>query len=184
MEANLNSHSVGTEWKIWDLHVHTPDSIRQEYGGNTDEVWERFIDDLEHVSPEIKVIGINDYWFLDGYKKVIEARRDGRLKNFETIFPVVEMRINQFGGSESNLSKVNLHVIFDPELEIETIQSQFLNALQAKMKLSLEDSQWKGVITKEALREMGQKIIDSVPEKIKNSTAAPLSRDSTISPYR
>ena len=174
MEANLDSHSVGTEWKIWDLHVHTPDSIRQEYGGNTDEVWERFIDDLEHVSPEIKVIGINDYWFLDGYKKVIKARRDGRLKNFEAIFPVVEMRLNQFGGSESNLSKVNLHVIFDPELEIETIQSQFLNALQAKMKLSLEDSQWKGVITKEALREMGQKIIDSVPEKIKKQYGSPL----------
>lgn len=174
MAANLDSHSVGTEWKIWDLHVHTPDSIRQEYGGNTEEVWEHFIDDLENVSPEIKVIGINDYWFLDGYKKVIEARQAGRLQNFEAIFPVVEMRINQFGGSESNLSRVNLHVIFDPELEIETIQSQFLNALQAKMKLSCEGSHWKGVITKEALREMGQEIIDSVPENIKKQYGSPL----------
>lgn len=26
------------------------------------------------------VIGINDYWFLDGYKRVIEARKSGLLR--------------------------------------------------------------------------------------------------------
>ena len=60
----------GSEWRKWDLHVHTPLSIEQEYGGNTPEKWERFISDLERLPSEIKVIGINDYIFIDGYKKV------------------------------------------------------------------------------------------------------------------
>ena len=39
----------GSEWRKWDLHVHTPLSIEQEYGGNTPENWERFISDLERL---------------------------------------------------------------------------------------------------------------------------------------
>jgi len=27
--------SRGSEWSKWDLHIHTPCSIVQEYGGNT-----------------------------------------------------------------------------------------------------------------------------------------------------
>ena len=122
----------GTAWRIWDLHVHTPASIVQGYGGNTDEVWSRFIDELENLPEDISVIGVNDYWFLNGYKRILHARRSGRLQNLEAIFPVVEMRLDQFGGTEGKLSRVNLHVVFDPELEPDVIQAQFLNALQPR----------------------------------------------------
>jgi hypothetical protein len=37
----------GTGWRIWDLHAHTPASIVNGYGGNSEEAWARFIDDLE-----------------------------------------------------------------------------------------------------------------------------------------
>ena len=37
----------GSEWSKWDLHIHTPCSIVQEYGGNTEEAWGKFISDLE-----------------------------------------------------------------------------------------------------------------------------------------
>lgn len=60
----------GSEWRKWDLHVHTPASIVQHYGENTEEIWEKYINDLENLPEEIKVLGINDYLFLDGYKKV------------------------------------------------------------------------------------------------------------------
>ena len=75
------------------------------------------------------VIGINDYWFLDGYKRVVEARESGRLQNLEAIFPVIELRLDHFGGTNGKLARVNLHVIFDPDLDPEVIQAQFINAL-------------------------------------------------------
>ena len=36
--------------------------------------WDEYIDALENLPEDIKVLGINDYWFLDGYKKVLEYK--------------------------------------------------------------------------------------------------------------
>ena len=41
--------------------THTPSSICQNYGGDTDEAWERYISDLESLPQEFSVLGINDY---------------------------------------------------------------------------------------------------------------------------
>ena len=155
----------GTSWRIWDLHVHTPSSLVQQYGKETEQVWARFIDELEALPADITVIGINDYWFIDGYRRVLAARKDGRLKNLEAIFPVVEVRLDQFGGTAGKLSRVNCHVVFDPDLDPELIQSQFLNALQPKVKLSpgYDALGWQGVITKPSLIDLGSRIKESVP---------------------
>lgn len=155
----------GTAWRIWDLHVHTPASIVQHYGADTDETWAQFIDELEALPEDMTVIGINDYWFLDGYKRVIEARKSGRLQNLEAIFPVIELRLDHFGGTDGNLARVNLHVIFDPDLDPEVIQAQFINALQPKMKLAPSHSSlgWQGVITRDSLTDLGHRIKESVP---------------------
>lgn len=155
----------GTAWRVWDLHVHTPASIVQHYGADTDETWAKFIDELENLPEDMTVIGINDYWFLDGYKRVIEARDSGRLKNLEAIFPVVELRLNHFGGTDGQLARVNLHVIFDPDLDPEVIQAQFINALQPKMKLAPSHASlnWQGVITRDSLADLGRRIKESVP---------------------
>ena len=72
----------GSEWNIWDLHVHTPESLVHNYKSSPDEaVWEKYIESLEALPKEIKVLGINDYIFIDGYRKVLEYRQKGRLKN-------------------------------------------------------------------------------------------------------
>lgn len=156
----------GTAWRIWDLHVHTPASIVQEYGGNTDEIWSRYLTELENLPEDIGVIGLNDYWFLDGYRRVFDAWRSGRFPNLDAIFPVVEMRLDQFGGTEGKLSRVNLHVVFDPELDPDVIQAQFLNALQPRLRLSPEHESlgWQGVITQDSLADLGSKVKESVPE--------------------
>lgn len=155
----------GTAWRIWDLHVHTPASIVQHYGADTDETWAKFIDGLESLPEDMTVIGINDYWFLDGYERVVKAQESGRLQNLAAVFPVIEMRLDHFGGTDGRLSKVNLHVIFDPSLGLDVIQAQFINALQPKIKLAPghETHNWRGVITRESLTDLGRSIKDSVP---------------------
>ena len=168
------SFTRGSEWRKWDLHIHTPLSIEQEYGGNTPENWERFISDLEGLPPEIKVIGINDYIFIDGYKKVLDEKRNGRLSNIELILPVIELRIDKFANvSESDpFKRVNFHIIFSNELTPEIIQEQFLNSLSCEYVLNSDlhdQSIWNGTITIKSITDLGQKIINSSNGKINGS---------------
>ena len=142
----------GSEWNKWDLHVHTPKSIIQNYGGDTPEAWEKFITDLEALPEEFKVIGINDYIFLDGYKKVMEYKNNDRLPNIELILPVIELRVNRFGNlsNDDPWKRVNLHVVFSNKLSPEEIEEQFLNAIQHSKKISpdVEGVDFVGVASK------------------------------------
>jgi hypothetical protein len=155
-----NKFIKGSEWRKWDLHVHTPKSIIQHYGGDTNENWEKFICDLENLSEEFKVIGINDYIFLDGYKKVLEYKESGRLKNIDLILPVIELRVDKFASlGDEAWKKINLHVIFSNEFLPEIIEAQFLNAIQHSIKISpeVEGVDFAGIATREALEEIGKK---------------------------
>jgi len=53
------TNSQGSSWSKWDLHVHTPDSLVHHYPGV--DPWPQFLNDLEALPPEFKVLGINDY---------------------------------------------------------------------------------------------------------------------------
>lgn len=159
-----NKYSVGSEWRKWDLHVHTPKSIVQNYGGDTPEIWERFISDLEALPAEYKAIGINDYIYIDGYKKVLEYKTLGRLSNIDLIIPVIELRVDKFASiGDEAWKKVNLHVMFSNELSPEVIEAQFLNAIQHSIKISpdIEGVDFSGVATREALEKIGAKIKES-----------------------
>ena len=117
----------GSIWRKWDLHVHTPASIFHNY--SDPDRWERFIQELEQLPPEFKVIGVNDYLFLDGYKYLLSEKNKGRLPNIELLLPVIELRIDKFGGTTGHLSRVNYHIIFSNEIEPEIIEQQFLHIL-------------------------------------------------------
>ena len=166
----------GSLWWCWDLHVHSPASLVQSYGGNTDEVWARFLGDLENLPEEFKVIGINDYIFLEGYERVLEERKNGRLRNIDLVLPVIELRLDKFGGSTHHLSRVNYHVIFSNELPVYTIQTQFINALRVESRLNAGDSRpaWVGLPTRESIKDFGQAIINSVPEAERTHYTDPL----------
>lgn len=56
----MQNEKIGSKWKKWDLHVHTPASIIHHYPGDEDAAWEAFIADLEALPAEFKVIGFND----------------------------------------------------------------------------------------------------------------------------
>lgn len=74
----------GSEWRKWDLHIHTPKSIIQHYGGGNDEIWEQFITDFECLSEEYKVIGINDY--NNGGRKAAISASVKRLYDLATVY--------------------------------------------------------------------------------------------------
>lgn len=146
MENTENKYPRGSEWRKWDLHIHTPKSISNNYGGDNEQVWEKFIEALERLPHDVKVIGINDYYFIDGYEKVMKYKAQGRLNNIDKIFPILEFRIDTFGsGSENKLQKINLHILFDVceqniVNEIKKIREEFINLIPIT---SLEKHQTK-----------------------------------------
>jgi ABC-type lipoprotein export system ATPase subunit len=166
----------GSLWRKWDLHVHTPASIVHQYAGA--DPWAQFLDELEALPPEFKVIGINDYIFLDGYRRIIAEKAANRLQNIDLFLPVIELRVNKFGGTNHHLSRVNYHVIFSDELSPDLIEQQFLNALSSKYQLSpAHDPQrikWKAIPTRNSLEDLGRMIIESVPAEEQQNYGTPL----------
>ncbi len=161
------AYEVGSSWRRWDLHVHSPDSHTAGYG-SSEAAWERFLDDLAALPPEFGVIGINDYIWVDGYARVLDAHKDGALPNIEAVFPVIELRLDDFVGTTSHLSKLNAHVIFAPATDPEIIRSQFINRLVTHFTLTdpykVLQTTWNALPTREALAELGRLIKETVPE--------------------
>src|SRR5687767_2517110 len=102
----------GSIWGKWDLHVHTPASIYHNYPGEAEAAWETFIQDLEGLPSDFRVLGINDYLFVDGYTRLLQEKAGGRLTNIDLLLPVIELRIDRFAGAEDALSRINLHIVF------------------------------------------------------------------------
>lgn len=100
----------GSEWRKWDLHIHTPGTAKNDQYGNSGDVWEEYIDALE--KSDIAVFGITDYFSIENYYRVKKYQTTGRLQG-KTILPNVEMRIMPVTKSGT---AINIHAIFDPTL--------------------------------------------------------------------
>lgn len=154
--------SIGSNWNKWDLHVHTPDSIINDYKFvEQEKKWDEYIDALENLPEDIKVLGINDYWFLDGYKKVLEYKESGRLENIELILPVVEVRLKEFVGNVS-LNKINYHIIFSDKLTVYEIETYFLNRIDIKANLDGSDVAF-GHLCPDNFEKLGKEIERTTP---------------------
>ena len=114
----------GSEWRKWDLHIHTPGTAKNDHYGNSDEVWERYIEALE--KSDVTVFGITDYFSISNYIKVKEYQKQDRLKG-KFLLPNVELRIYPV-TDKSKL--INIHAIFDPFLDVADIEREFFRQLQ------------------------------------------------------
>lgn len=107
-----SKYPCGSEWRRWDLHVHTPLSqLGPSFAGVT---WGDYLDALESAAMvnEIAVIGVTDYMSIDGYEKIVEAKNDqNRLSNVQLLIPNIEFRILP---STTDGRGLNLHILVDP----------------------------------------------------------------------
>jgi ABC-type lipoprotein export system ATPase subunit len=166
--------------------VHTPESFYHNYPGTHEEAWEAFLSDIEQLPEEFKVIGINDYVLVDGYEKALKAKREqNRLKNIDLILPVVELRLDKFGGvvqggkhgnAPSSWSRINIHVIFD-QVDPDFIRQQFISAIAPSYRLlpgSTGEGKWNSVISRQSIEALGAAIIESVPADKRDAYGTPL----------
>ncbi|ENO1231333.1 ATPase [Vibrio alginolyticus] len=98
----------GSEWRRWDLHVHTPDSVLEtQYKSN----WEQYLEVIESRGEEVSVIGVTDYYTISGYEKMLKYKSHGRLQNIDAMFPNIEFRITPETQKDKG---INIHIIVDP----------------------------------------------------------------------
>nr|WP_246874529.1 hypothetical protein [Pantoea ananatis] len=108
MEVTVKVFPKGSDWRKWDLHVHTPQSSLQNlYGGD----WEAYLSAIEAFGNEVAVIGVTDYCTISGYEKLLAYREKGRISNIEAIFPNIEFRITPETQKDKG---VNIHLIINP----------------------------------------------------------------------
>ena len=124
-----NSFPKGSEWRKWDLHVHSPLSILNNQFpklGTGEPEWEPFLQKLE--SLDMAVIGITDYFTIEGYKKLKQFKEQDRLQKIYTVLPNIEFRLKNIVSSRSGDEKrLNLHVIFSEEVSVGDIEEHFLH---------------------------------------------------------
>lgn len=109
----MSSFPRGSEWRKWDLHLHTPDSrLNQQFGGD----WSVYIDALANA--DFAVYGITNYFcFADGeLEKVREGLKARR--SLQTVLGNLEFRVDL---ANKNNEFINVHVLFAEHLSTKQI---------------------------------------------------------------
>ena len=137
----MNKFERGSEWRKWDLHIHTKGTSKNDNFTSPD--FDGFCITMfkKVLEKDIKAIGITDYFGIVNFKKVrgfienIDSCNDfneQEKSNIKHIFllPNVELRI--LPATDSG-GLINIHCIFNPD-------STFLEKLENDFFGSLEDS--------------------------------------------
>ncbi len=126
----------GSIWRKWDLHVHTPKSVFNNQFPHIDGVpdYGAYLSAIEKLT-DIAVLGFTDYFSIDGFKKLHEYRMQGRMPNIDLILPNIELRLDllvptSLTEDASKVKKVNAHVIFSNEVNLNDIEDKFLRELK------------------------------------------------------
>lgn len=156
----MNEYLRGSEWRRWDLHVHTPGTNKNDqYEGTTiEEHWDGFyrsiLDYVGDGSDKVKSIvsiGITDYLSIENYKKVIaEKRLPGTIK---LVIPNVELRMTPMSRNEG----INIHFLFNPVV-VDELEDRFFS------KLSFEYNGRPYSATKAQLISLGKALDSSLAE--------------------
>ncbi len=153
----------GSEWRKWDLHVHTPESVLNNQFGND---WDIYVKTLftKAIEKEISVIGMTDYFCAKGYKilKRDYLSNDHKLKELFDgnediiskikqicILPNIEFRLNTFVGDK----RIDFHVIFSESVPIEHIEKDFIECICFDF-----DATEKRRLTEENLIKLGERL--------------------------
>lgn len=127
-----NKFERGSEWRQWDLHVHTPASFHwngPRFTGNpiTDTALvDQMIVAMNDATPA--VFALMDYWSFDGWFALQERLQDPAApKLHKMVFPGIELRLNA-----PTSCRLNAHVLFSDQIDPQALRD-FRSALTVEI---------------------------------------------------
>jgi HD superfamily phosphohydrolase YqeK len=163
---NSIKYPRGSEWRKWDLHVHTPFSyLNNQFGDDFDNYVKKLF--KKAIEKEIAVIGITDYFCIEGYKKIKtdyltnekklkELFSDEEIEKIKkiTLFPNIEFRLDTLVGS----NRVNFHVLFSDRVQIKDIEENFLHELDFVYEGNPQSEDEKWPLKLANIEELGENL--------------------------
>lgn len=124
--------SRGSEWREWDLHIHSPASFEwdgERFGSNDARnvlLIDEMIRALNAANP--MAFGLMDYWTFDGWFALKERQAQSDAPELlKTVFPGIELRL-----AAPMEGRLNAHVLFSNE-----ISDQHLRDFLSRLTLEL-----------------------------------------------
>lgn len=176
----MNIFSRGSEWRKWDLHVHSPASVlKNDFGDD----WDKYVTTLFRtaIANDIRAIGITDYYLPEGYailreqylsndKKLstlFDSDEIARIKEI-AVFPNIEFRLSKLViGKQNDLiwnRKLNYHVILSDQISVAKLNSDFVSQIKFGFDAAIGSKVEQRPLTKENLIELGTRLITEHPK--------------------
>jgi exonuclease SbcC len=129
----MDTKNKGSEWRKWDLHVHTPltklsDNFKNDLGKDN---WELFSEKIEN--SDTAVFGLTDYFCCENYFHFLEFYKIKYPNSQKIFFPNIEFRLDI--SVNKNSEEINIHIIFSNEISKEQI-NHFLISLKTNHTIS------------------------------------------------
>lgn len=165
-QNNKFPYRRGSEWRKWDLQIHTPFSYLSNQFGDD---FNHYIQQLfkKAIEKNITAIGITDYFTIEGYKKLKQEylNDEEKLKSLFTdeeikkikkilILPNIEVRLNKLVGTQ----RINFHIVFSNEVSIHDIEENFLRELKFVYEGGPQTEDEKRPLTTHNLIELGKRL--------------------------
>lgn len=172
--AAKSKYARGSEWRRWDLHVHTPYSVLNNGFGDDFQSYAKELFDRA-ISKEIAVIGITDYFTVQGFRKLRQIQQD-RQKLEELLgdgadvaeeillLPNIELRLSDIIKVGDPETRVNLHVIFAEDLSADEIEDRFLHKLEFLSESGPDEPDERLSLTEGNLETLGGRLKSQQPK--------------------
>ena len=134
MTVNTSPLERGSQWRQWDLHVHTPASFHwnskrfdPDLGSKVNaDLLDEMIAALNAAEPA--VFALMDYWTFDGWFALKRRLAEpGAPKLEKTVFPGIELRL-----AAPTTCRLNAHVVFSNEISDQDLRD-FMSALTVEI---------------------------------------------------
>lgn len=160
----------GSEWRKWDLQVHTPFSaLNNGFGTDFSTYAKQLIQ--KACDGEIAVVGITDYFTIQGYSalrtlladdKALEALvgSERAMKAKGILFlPNIELRTSTIvRDPKGNDSRVNFHAFFSDSVKTEDIEEHFLREVKFTAEANPDSKDERWALTTKNLSELGSRL--------------------------
>jgi len=160
----------GAEWRKWDLQVHTPFSaLNNGFGSDFPVYAKRMIE--KAYRDEIAVVGVTDYFTIEGYKALRQLLADDRnlkallgeemaIKATNILFlPNIELRTSIIVRDPKGVdSRVNFHVFFSNTVTPDDIDEHFLREIKFTAEANPESKDERWALTTRNLSELGKRL--------------------------